>query len=82
MGNVTVYGTDWCEDTTHARKLLEELTVPYKFVNIEIDTQSREWVKQKNGGKEKKPTIEIGHEVFSVPSDAELRSALERANLL
>jgi glutaredoxin len=82
VGRVTVYGTDWCEDTAHARELLDKLHVSYDFVDIETDEQAREWVKQRNEGKEKKPTIKIGNEVLSVPEDIEIKNALQRADLL
>lgn len=79
---VTVYGADWCEDTQHARDYLDEIDVPYRYVNIEEDPTAAEWVRKQNGGKEEKPTITIGGDVLSVPSDEELDTALEEHGLL
>lgn len=79
---VTVYGADWCHDTTHTREYLEEIDVPYKYVDIEEDATAAEWVRQQNGGKEQKPTVSIGDDVLSVPSDEELDAALEEHGLL
>jgi hypothetical protein len=36
-----------------------------------------EWVKSQNEGKERKPTLIIGSRVLSVPSEGELKAALE-----
>lgn len=79
---VTVYGADWCHDTQHAREYLDEIDVPYKYVNIEEDPKAAEWVRQQNGGKEQKPTVTIGDDVLSVPTDEELDAALEEHGLL
>lgn len=79
---ITVYGTDWCHDTTHTREYLDEIGVPYRYVNIEEDPNAAEWVRQQNGGKEQKPTVSIGGDVLSVPSDNQLDQALEEHGLM
>ncbi|MGA9998181.1 MAG: glutaredoxin family protein [Pyrinomonadaceae bacterium] len=76
MSKVKVYGADWCGDTKKSRRLLERLGVAYDYINIEEDTQAAEWVKQQNNGKEQKPTILVGDQVLSVPSDEELEKAV------
>lgn len=79
---VTVFGADWCEDTSRTRAFLNQLGVPYKYVNIENDPQARQWVLDENDGREEKPTVSIGDEVLSVPSDEELAEALREHGLL
>ncbi|MGB9179129.1 MAG: glutaredoxin family protein [Pyrinomonadaceae bacterium] len=76
MSKVKVYGADWCGDTKRSRRLLERLGVAYDYINLEEDTQAAEWVKQQNNGKEQKPTILVGDQVLSVPSDEELEKAV------
>ena len=76
MSQVVVYGADWCEDTQHARQFLRQLHVAHDYVNIEQDDDARAWVKEQNGGREKKPTIKIDGEVLKVPDDMKLVDSL------
>lgn len=76
MSKVKVYGADWCGDTKRSRRLLESLGVDYDYINIEEDTQGAQWVRDQNNGKERKPTIQVGNQVLSVPSDEELEKAV------
>ena len=82
MSKVEVYGADWCEDTQRAREHLERVGVAYKYINIEQDKDASDWVKEQNGGKEKKPTIRVGQEVLTVPTDEELESKLRAKGLI
>lgn len=79
---VKVYGADWCEDTRHAREYLDRLGVQYQYVNVEQDESAAAWVREQNGGKERKPTVDIAGQVLSVPSDHELTSALRERGLM
>lgn len=81
MERVKVYGADWCGDTKRTRKQLDRLGVAYDYVNIEEDEQAALWVKEQNDGKERKPTLKVGEQVLSVPSEKELESALRRNGL-
>jgi hypothetical protein len=54
---------------------------------VEQDAEASEWVKNQNGGKERKPTITIGEntideQVLSVPDEGDLSSALRQAKLI
>lgn len=82
MFGVKVYGADWCEDTQHAREFLDSLGVQYQYVNIEEDESAARWVREQNGGKERKPTVDIAGQVLSVPSDHELTSTLRERGLM
>jgi mycoredoxin len=81
MERVKVYGADWCGDTKRTLKQLDELGVAYDYVNVEQDEQAALWVKEQNDGKERKPTLQVGEQVLSVPSEDELESALRRNGL-
>lgn len=76
MDKVKVYGADWCGDTKRTLKALDGLGVAYDYINVEQDEQASRWVKQQNDGKERKPTVVVGEQVLSVPSEQELESAL------
>ena len=79
---VKVYGADWCEDTRHAREYLDGLGVPYEYVDVEQDEAAARWVREHNDGKERKPTIDVGGQVLSVPSEHELIGALRERGLM
>ena len=82
MANVKVYGADWCPLTKNALLHLKELNVQYEYINIDKDRDAAKWVAEQNGGKEKKPTIDIDGEVLSEPTDDELDEALEAKGLM
>ncbi len=79
---VKVYGTDWCGVTRMTLRHLDELQVPYGYVDIEQDPQAAAWVREQNNGDELKPTLDIEGEVLSAPRDYLLDDALKRHGLL
>jgi mycoredoxin len=79
---VKVYGADWCEDTRHTREFLERLGVQYMYVNIEQDESAARWVREQNGGAERKPTVDIAGQVLCVPTEHELTGALRERGLM
>ena len=79
---LTVYGADWCGDTRRTRMRLEELGVPYRYINIEEDPAALEWVLRQNDGVRKMPTVDLGGLVLSVPSNGELEAGLRRQGLI
>jgi glutaredoxin len=76
MKEIKVYGADWCPHTQQAIDLLEELNIPFEYIDVEADPAASEWVKRQNGGKEIKPTVDIDGDVLSGPSAQELEAAL------
>ncbi len=79
---IKVYGADWCSMTTKTLAHLEKVGVPFDYIDVEADEAASQWVKDQNGGKEKKPTLDLGGKVLSEPSNAQLDSALREAGLL
>ena len=79
---VKVYGADWCEDTRRTLARLDALGVGYDYIDIERDAEAARWVREQNGGKERKPTLQVGARVLSTPDDEELESALKAEGLL
>lgn len=82
MMEVKVYGADWCEDTRRVREYLDGLGVAYEYVDIERDEEAARWVREHNGGKERKPTVDVAGQVLSVPSEHELVGALREMGLM
>ena len=79
---VKVYGADWCSMTTNTLAHLEQVGVPFDYIDVEADGKASQWVKDQNDGKEKKPTLDLGGRVLTAPSNRELDSALREAGLL
>ncbi len=79
---IKVYGADWCSDTKKTLNHLDVLGVDYEYVNVEQSLDASEWVKSKNDGKERKPTVSIGEKILSVPNENELDSLLKQEGLI
>lgn len=82
MMEVKVYGADWCGDTQRTLEHLRRLGVAHRYINVEEDARAREWVREQNGGKERKPTLDVAGQILSTPSDRELDSALREKGLM
>jgi mycoredoxin len=83
MSDIQVYGADWCEDTVRTRSHLESLGLPYDYLNVESNSDAKQWVIRQNDGKQKTPTVKVGSRiVLSEPSDAELDVALRKNGLI
>ena len=68
--------------TTKTLAHLKTVGVPFDYIDVEADEQASQWVKDQNGGKEKKPTVEFGGKVLSTPTNSQLDAALREAGLL
>lgn len=82
MAEIKVYGADWCSMTKNTLAHLDELKIPYQYINIDHDRKAAKWVADQNDGKEKKPTLDIDGTVLSEPSDEELDEVLEEKGML
>ena len=82
MSQITVYGADWCPLTKGTRMHLERLGVQYDYVDIDRDRKAARWVAEQNGGKEKKPTLDIEGEILTEPSNSELDQVLQAKGVL
>lgn len=78
---IKVYGADWCPMTSSTREHLDEIGVEYDYIDIERDPAACRWVKDHNGGKEKKPTLDIDGRILTEPTNHELDAALEAAGM-
>lgn len=79
MATVKVFGADWCPMTMRTRDHLDRRGVDYEYINVEEDPMASDWVKDQNGGKERKPTLLVGGEILRTPTNQELDDALARA---
>ena len=79
---VIVCGNDWCGDTKRTIAQLEDLGVPYAYVDIDLDAEAEAWVAKQNDGKLKRPTVDVDGTILSVPSEQQLVDALRTKGLL
>ena len=52
-----MYGTTWCFDSRRARRIFDELEIPYQWVDIDKDPTARSYVEEVNHGFRSVPTI-------------------------
>ena len=82
MNKVEVYGADWCADTQQTLKHLDSLGVAYDYVDLEQNEEAARWVRQQNEGKERKPTVKVGAQILSAPSERELENLLREQGVI
>ncbi len=79
---LTVYGADWCHVTQDTLQFLDDQGVEYQYVNIEQDPDAAAWVRDQNNGDEVKPTLKLGEDVLTAPSEVVLEQALRQHGVL
>lgn len=57
---ITVYGTDWCEDTRRTLRHLRRLSVPHRYLNVDEDLDALYQAEAVNGGARRTPTVDLG----------------------
>lgn len=82
MSEITVYGRQWCEDTNETTDELQQLGVPFDYVDIEADANAASYVRELNKGKEVTPTVIIRGEILVEPSREELGGVLRATGLM
>jgi glutaredoxin len=82
MNDIKVYGADWCHDTRRTVKHLNELGVPYEYINVDEDEAAEFLITKLNNGKRVTPTVDLSGKVLFEPSDPELDEALKAQGLV
>jgi len=54
---IILYGTTWCFDSRRARRIFDELEIPYQWIDIDKDPAARAYVEEVNHGFRSVPTI-------------------------
>jgi len=54
---IVIYATQWCPDCLRVRRLLDEMKVEYKLIDINQDERGKEYVMRVNHGNKSVPTI-------------------------
>lgn len=74
---ILMYGTTWCGDCTRAKRLFDDRSVSYEWINIEERPGTADKMMELNGGLQKVPTILFPDGAVLVePSNEELLDQL------
>jgi len=73
MGNsttqaITIYTTAWCGDCRRAKLFLKERGIEFREINIDESPDAEELVIEKNSGRRKVPTFDVGGRFFACSS--------------
>ena len=75
---IIFYATKYCPDCFRARKILDERSIPYQYVDINRDPEARAYVEQVNHGNRSVPTILFPDgDVLVEPSNNTLNAKLD-----
>jgi mycoredoxin len=74
---IVMYSTTWCGDCRRAKRVLDQLDVDYREVNVDADEAAAEYVVQVNSGNRSVPTIVFPDgDILVEPSNASLTQKL------
>ena len=80
---IIFYGTKYCPDCYHARKIFREREIPYEYVDINRDSEGRAYVEKVNQGNRSVPTILFPDgDVLVEPSNRALKAKLDSLSLM
>ena len=75
---ILFYGATWCPDARRARRLLDELKTAYRWIDIDTNSEARDFVKKINDGQVVIPVIVFPDESILVePTNDELSKKIE-----
>ncbi len=78
MNNIKFYSTEWCGDCVRSKKLLDNLSISYEEIDIDLDKEAYNKVAKLQNRKPRIPTIIFEDGTYLVePTDPEL---LEKIN--
>ncbi|RKW70454.1 glutaredoxin family protein [Galactobacter caseinivorans] len=79
---VIMYGADWCGDCIRSKRVLDEIGVPYAYVNLVETPEAADTAEQISGRKNIPVVVMPDGSHLVEPTDSELRSSLESNGLL
>jgi len=77
MGEIVLYGADWCGDCRRAKAWLREHEVPFTDVDVEHDDAARDRAVELAGGRRNIPVVVLADGTVLVePTDVQLSAAV------
>ncbi len=78
VGRIVMYSASWCPDARRARRFFDEHGMVYTWIDIDEDSEARDFVKKTNGGQVVIPVIVFPDQSILVePSNYELASKID-----
>ena len=75
---IVVYGASWCPDARRARRFFDEQGVEYAWIDIDEDSEARDFVRETNGGQIVIPVIVFPDlSILVGPSNYDLAQKME-----
>jgi mycoredoxin len=79
---IIMYGSDWCGFTQRAKREMDTLGVPYKYVDVDDDIAAEQLIASWNEGRAIRPTFDIGGEHLVNPATTTLEAKLREIGAL
>lgn len=76
VGQVIMYGADWCPDCRRAKAYLQDNHINFKFIEVDKHEWAARKVEEINNGKRIIPTIFINDTSYTNPNNAVLQEVL------
>ncbi|GAA1352542.1 glutaredoxin family protein [Saccharothrix algeriensis] len=77
MGEIVLYGADWCSDCRRAKAWLREHEVAFTDVDVEHDDAARDRAVELAGGRRNIPVVVLADGTVLVePTDVQLAAAV------
>ena len=70
--HIVIFGAAWCRDTLRTRRFLNRHGVPYTMKDVDRDPRAADQVRRWNRGNMSTPTLDVGGQIVTEPSDEEL----------
>lgn len=79
--SITIYGADWCSDCVRAKRVFNDLLVPFEWVDL-VETPEASETAEAISGRKNIPVIAYPDGSYQVePSDNDMRSKLTELGL-
>tara|TARA_B100000131_G_scaffold203811_1_gene195913 strand:+ start:676 stop:924 length:249 start_codon:yes stop_codon:yes gene_type:complete len=78
MGEIKFFTTQWCGDCIRSKALLKKLSISFEEIDIDVNKEAYEFVKNLQNTKPRIPTILFDDGSFLVePTDLELTEKIK-----
>jgi mycoredoxin len=78
MGEIKVYGADWCGDCRRAKRMLDAKHTSYEYIDVDADLDARAEAIRISGRKNIPVIVFPEGDVLVEPTDPELEQILLR----
>ena len=77
-----VYGSNWCGYTVRVLRHLENLGVPFRYVDVDESPEDERRIAGWNNGRSIRPTVDLSGDIFVNPNPKSLEEELKKRGLL